>query len=116
MVLVEAFANGLPVVASRLGSMAEIVRDGLTGIHFEAGSPDDLAEKVKWMYEHPDECKRMGLNARRAYEEKYTPERNYKILSSIYNETVKENNYQAIKNKAGIFCLCVLMQHHMIKQ
>ena len=47
MVLVEAFSQGLPVVGSRLGSMAEIIQDGVTGLHFEAGNAADLAEKVK---------------------------------------------------------------------
>jgi len=46
LVLVEAFAHGLPVICSRLGGMAEIVEDGVTGLHFEAGNPDDLAKKV----------------------------------------------------------------------
>jgi glycosyltransferase involved in cell wall biosynthesis len=90
MVLVEAFAHGLPVVASRLGSMAEIVVDGETGIHCEPGNPRALAEKARWMFEHPEECRRMGENARKAYEDKYTPEKNYQLLINIYRETIEE--------------------------
>lgn len=88
MVLVEAFAHGLPVVASRLGSMAEIVDDGVTGLHFEPGNADDLAAKVKWLHSHPDECRQMGLNARREFEKKYTSERNYEMLMNIYQEAI----------------------------
>ena len=95
MVLVEAFAHGLPVIASRLGSMAEIVEDGVTGLHFEAGNADDLAAKVKWMHEHPDECRRMGENARKVYEEKYTPERNYEMLMDIYQQAIDERKKRA---------------------
>ncbi|VAX24658.1 Glycosyl transferase, group 1 [hydrothermal vent metagenome] len=90
MVLVEAFAHGLPVIASRLGGMAEIVEDGATGLHFTPGDADDLAEKVNWMISHPDERKRMGENARHVYEEKYTPERNYEMLIDIYRQAIKE--------------------------
>ena len=90
MVLVEAFSLGLPVVASRLGAMAEIVEDGITGLHFEAGNAKDLVHKVKWMQEHPAERHQMGRNARKAYEEKYTPERNYKILMNIYQEAIED--------------------------
>ena len=90
MVLVEAFSQGLPVVASRLGAMAEIVEDGKTGLHFEAGNAKELTDKVQWMHEHPTECHQMGLNARMIYEEKYTPEMNYKILIDIYQRAIKD--------------------------
>ena len=91
MVLVEAFSQGLPVIASRLGGMAEIVEDGITGLHFEAGNSKDLAEKVQWMHDHPDECRRMGLNARKIYEKKYTPEKNYEMLMDIYQEAIDDS-------------------------
>jgi glycosyltransferase involved in cell wall biosynthesis len=85
MVLAEAFSVGLPVVASQLGSMAEIVEDCVTGLHFEPGNPEDLAKKMQWMLSHPEDRRRMGQNARRAYEERYTPEVSYRQLMDIYN-------------------------------
>ena len=91
MVLVEAYSCGLPVIASRLGGMAEIVEDGVTGLHFEAGNAYDLAEKVRWMASHPDECKKMGENARKMYEKKYTAEINYKMLMQIYQDAIQDN-------------------------
>ncbi len=90
MVLGEAFAHELPVVASRLGGMAEIVEDGVTGLHFEAGNALDLAEKVRWMHKHQTACRQMGKKARLVYETKYTPERNYEMLSEIYRQAIEE--------------------------
>jgi len=90
MVLVEAFAHGMPVICSRLGGMAEIVEDQVTGLHFEAGNAEDLAEKIKWMIAHSEECTQMGNNARVEYLAKYTPEINYKMLMSIYQEVINE--------------------------
>ena len=90
MVLVEAFAHGLPVIASRLGGMAEIVEDGITGLHFEPGNAEDLAAKVRWMTDHPEECRQMGYNARREFEAKYTAERNYEMLMKIYQDAIDE--------------------------
>lgn len=90
LVLVEAFANGLPVIVSRLGALAEIVEDGVTGLHFEPGSPQDLAAKILWADSHPQELRRMGENARRTYEDKYNPAPNYQQLIQIYEEVIKE--------------------------
>lgn len=67
MTIVEAFATGLPVIASNLGSMAEIIDDGRTGLHFEPGNAEDLAVKVRWASDHPEEMQQMGINARAEY-------------------------------------------------
>ena len=47
LVVLEAFAAGVPVIGSRLGGIAEMVRDGVDGLLFEAGSPEDLADKIQ---------------------------------------------------------------------
>jgi glycosyltransferase involved in cell wall biosynthesis len=88
LTMVEAFACSLPVIASRLGSMAEIVEDGVTGLHFEPGNSADLADKLQWASEHPEEMIRMGKNARRVYESFYTPEDNYQQLMAIYQQAI----------------------------
>jgi glycosyltransferase involved in cell wall biosynthesis len=88
LTIVEAFATGLPVVASRLGSVAEIVEDGRTGLHFTAGDSRDLSDKVARLVGDPDERMRMGEAARRVYEEKYAPEANYEMLMRVYDETI----------------------------
>jgi len=86
--IVEAFACGLPVIASRLGAMAEIVRDGATGLLFEAGNAEDLAQKMAWAEATPDALREMGANARREYEAKYTPAVNYRQLMKIYADAI----------------------------
>jgi glycosyltransferase involved in cell wall biosynthesis len=88
MTIVEAFACGKPVIASNLGAMAELVEDRKTGILFEAGNPEDLANKMKWMIENEDACIEMGKNARKVFEEKYTAEKNFEILMKIYNQLI----------------------------
>jgi len=87
-VAVEAFACGVPVIASRLGAMEEIVEDGRTGLHFTPGDADDLAAKVEWAWTHPDEMQDMGRAARAEYEFKYTAERNYQMLMDVYERVL----------------------------
>jgi glycosyltransferase involved in cell wall biosynthesis len=84
--LVEAFGCGLPVIASRIGALEEIVEEGRTGLLVEPGSAGDLAEKIAWAERNPEAMRRMGYEARREYEQKYTPEVNYRQLVAVYNE------------------------------
>jgi glycosyltransferase involved in cell wall biosynthesis len=84
LVLAEAFACGVPVVATRLGVMAEIVEEGRTGLFFTPGDSDDLSAKVRWAFTHPQEMAQMGRRARQEFEAKYTGERNREGLLNIY--------------------------------
>lgn len=84
LVLVEAFAHGLPVLASRLGSMADIIKDGENGMLFAPGDAPDLASKAKWLLENPQQTQKLGENAKRTFLAKYTAEQNYTELMAIY--------------------------------
>jgi glycosyltransferase involved in cell wall biosynthesis len=88
LVAIEAFACGVPVIASGHGVMKEIVEDGRTGLHFTPGDPYDLAAKVRWAWDHPQEMAEMGRSARREYERNYVADRNYEQLSSIYERVL----------------------------
>jgi glycosyltransferase involved in cell wall biosynthesis len=90
LVTVEAFANGLPVIASRIGALANIVRDGETGLLFEPGDSGELAAKLKWASQHPQEMLRMGKRARAEYEARYTPQRNLHQLLAIYADAAAD--------------------------
>lgn len=96
LTLIEAFACGRPALASRLGAMAEMIRDGYNGLLFEPGNPTDLAAKAKWLLDHPEKCARMGRNARREFEEKYTAGANYHRLLEIY-EAARQNHDRALR-------------------
>jgi glycosyltransferase involved in cell wall biosynthesis len=89
LTIVQAFACGLPVVASRLGSMSEIVDHGKTGLHFKAGDEKELADAVEWASTHPAEMETMGRNARTEYEAKYTAQRNYDALMRISKQVIR---------------------------
>ena len=88
--IVESFACGLPVLCSRIGAMQEIVDHGRTGLHFTSGDPADMAATVQWAWDHPDEMRRMGDEARREFEARYTADRNYPILLDIYEKVMHQ--------------------------
>ncbi|HYD97613.1 MAG TPA: glycosyltransferase [Noviherbaspirillum sp.] len=86
--IVEAFSCGLPVIASRLGALADIVKDGVTGLLFNPGDAADLSQKLAWADAHPEQLLRMGQAARAEYEAEYTPEHNYEMLMDIYEDAI----------------------------
>jgi glycosyltransferase involved in cell wall biosynthesis len=90
LVIVEAFASGLPVIASNLGALAELVRPEHTGLLFAPGCAEDLAAKIQWALSHPDRLQEMRWNARQEYESQYTAQKNYQMLDSIYDEALSE--------------------------
>lgn len=90
-VIAEAYACGIPVIASRIGSMEEYVWENKTGILFKAGDSHDLALKMRWLLEHPEQLQAMGRFARQVYEKKYRARENYEHLMNIYREVVTEN-------------------------
>jgi glycosyltransferase involved in cell wall biosynthesis len=89
--VIEGFAAGLPVIASDLGSLAELVDHGRTGLRFRPGDAEDLAAKIDWALSHPTELARMRREARAEYEAKYTAELNYPMLMDIYARAIELN-------------------------
>ena len=84
LTLAEAFAAGLPVIASAIGAGAEIVEHGRTGCLFRAGDASDLADRLVWAFTHEGELADMGRGAREAFEARYTAEQNHKLLLDTY--------------------------------
>lgn len=89
--IVESFAKGTPVVASDLGSMAELVDHGQTGLKFRPGDPEDLARQIEHLMADRTQLPAMRAAARAAYESKYTADVAYDALMSIYRMASGKN-------------------------
>lgn len=72
IVFVEALKHGVPVVATRLGAVPDIVQDGETGLLVEPGDVDGLAAALAALLGDPERCRRFGELGRRRMEERYT--------------------------------------------
>ena len=100
LVAIEAFACGLPVIASCSGAMPELVEDRKTGLLFETGNPDDLAAKTEWAWTYPQEMEMVGRAARAQYLSKYTAELNYDTLMRIYDTAIRGSAFQEARSAA----------------
>jgi glycosyltransferase involved in cell wall biosynthesis len=90
LAVLEAYASGTPVIASRLGSLDEIVLDGETGIKFEAGNAGQLAASVMRLQADSAARKTMRARTRALFEERYTATRNFDELMAIYRRAVED--------------------------
>ena len=84
--IAEAFSCGVPVIASRLGSMAKILDDGKTGLLFSVGDAKDLANKVRMIFNNETLIEQMRVACRRKFCQNYTADKNYQVLKDIYQK------------------------------
>jgi glycosyltransferase involved in cell wall biosynthesis len=83
-VVLEAMACGLPVVATRVGGIAEIVQEGITGLLAQPGSIEELVEALLQMAGNENMRNQFGANARAYTEDHYSPERLPDYLRQLY--------------------------------
>lgn len=89
-VILEAFGAGTPIIASRIGSLAELIEDGVTGLLVEPNNPDELARRIHWANDHPGEMRRMGGNARDRYDTRYRGTSHLADLLEAYQSVIAE--------------------------
>ncbi len=89
MVILEAYSCGTPVLASRIGSLNEIVQEGKTGYKFSAGDIDSLASSLHSILSDPDTLQSMRKTVRQVFLEQYTAERNLVRTQKIYEQAAK---------------------------
>lgn len=86
--LVEAMGYAKPVVAPRIGSFPEIVQEGVTGLLFEPGNAEQLADRIRYLWERPDLCRTMGQAAHEKALREYSEDRYYSRLMDAYNKAM----------------------------
>ncbi|MDO8525691.1 MAG: glycosyltransferase [Candidatus Omnitrophota bacterium] len=89
--IVEAMYMGLPVIASNISGIPEIISDGENGFLAAAGDPQALADKIAILYKDPGLRNRMGLKAKGKIESGYLPQDYINNLQSLYLELLSKN-------------------------
>lgn len=86
LVILEAMASGLPVVASNSGGIVEIITDHQNGLLTEEKNSDDIAKKINWLLKHQEKRECILRNAKKTvdkYDYQSIAERYAKILEKI---------------------------------
>ncbi|MFA4948768.1 MAG: glycosyltransferase family 4 protein [Candidatus Krumholzibacteriia bacterium] len=91
-VIIEAMASGLPVVASNVYGIPEIVRDGETGILVDPGARDEIVRAISALARDRDRGARMGRAARKRYEEMFRIDRCVEETQAVYREVLRTDS------------------------
>ena len=82
--ILEAMAAGVPVVTTRAGGLAEVVRDGETGLLADLGSPDSVAAALAYVLDDPARARALGEAGRARAREGYSLERMVRETTDLY--------------------------------
>ena len=82
--LIEAMALGLPIVASDLSAIREVVEDGANAVLVPVGSPSDLVEAIASLATDPNRRRRMGERSRQIFLERFTLERSARRMAELF--------------------------------
>jgi glycosyltransferase involved in cell wall biosynthesis len=88
LVVLEAFSRGTPVIATSGGALEDVVIDGQNGRLVPSGDVDALAAAIRELAGDPEKARRLGRGARRAFETRYSPEINRRMLEAIYRRAL----------------------------
>jgi glycosyltransferase involved in cell wall biosynthesis len=86
--VLESFALGKPVIGANIGGISELVDHGSTGLLFESGNVEDLAEKISHLLDNTNLAVEMGKSARKKVEKIYNEEIHYKKLFKAYEKVI----------------------------
>ncbi|WP_026970202.1 glycosyltransferase [Algoriphagus terrigena] len=90
LVAVEAMMHGLPVLATSVGGLKDVVVDGETGFLVPSHSPPLLTEKIRFLMDHPEVAKQMGAKGNARAMANYSAEQYCKEVQSLYSELLRK--------------------------
>ena len=85
--MLEAFAAGVPVLASRIGSLPEAVHDGVSGLVLSHREPREWRAAVERLLDD-GEAERLGEGAWRTWRTYYGPEMGLQAMEAAYREAI----------------------------
>lgn len=94
IVAIEASAAGLPVVATNIGGLIDVVEEGVSGHLVEAGNIEQLAATLGKLAAKPETCVKMGYAARQraesCFDARKNSERMVQILEDVWESVIRE--------------------------
>lgn len=90
-VILEAMASAKPIVAVNAGGTPELIEDGISGFLVKPSSPQSIAEKAIFLLNNNTAAKKIGEEARRRVEEKFSVKKNSEEIQRVYSGLIENN-------------------------
>lgn len=114
-VIVEAQASGVPVVATKVGGVVEIIADGQDGLLVHPKDPEALSDAVLKVLTDPELAHRLSVNGRRKVEEKFSLEKMAQETLRVYQEALASPRILVIKFSALGDCVLATPSFEALK-
>lgn len=88
LTLLEAMEQSLPCISTNEGGIPNIIEVGKTGFIVEKQNPQQLAEKIEYLIDHPDTCRKMGIAGKKKFQEEFTLEKFENRMKDILKECI----------------------------
>ncbi len=98
--VIEAWACGVPVVATRVGGLVDVVEHGRTGLLVTPGRPDELADAITAMVRQPEQARGYAEAGRRLVGERYSLRQMVEATIGVYEEAVRVRRVLVVKLSA----------------
>lgn len=90
LALLEKMRAGLPVIVSDIEALEGLLTHGKEGLIYKSGNVGDLAEKIRYIYQHREHALRMGQHALQLVRDRYDLKRNHELLIRFYEDVLKD--------------------------
>lgn len=97
--VIEAMALGLPVVASDIPVLREVVDEDVTGVFARVRDPDAFADALEALLRDPYRARSLGTNGRQRFLDRFTVERSAERMSDLYDELVGTHGRQRVSQE-----------------
>ena len=97
-VIIEAMATATPAIGSDVGGIPELISDGVNGFLIAPGDEQALAEKLRWVFNNPDQTREMGRSARAFAKQAFSTEnylKGYRQIFQIGLPTLEQGEHAA---------------------
>lgn len=87
-VVLEAMSQGIPVIASSVGGVPEIIEDNIDGFLIPPNDPKELTKKILYALDNPEHCKEISLKAQEKVKTKFSMKKMITSLEEFYRKTI----------------------------
>jgi glycosyltransferase involved in cell wall biosynthesis len=100
LVVSEAMACEKPVIGTKVGGIPDQLTDGYNGFLVQPRSPEEIAKRILFLIDHPEESRRMGVNGRRTVREKFDIERRIDKILLLYRKLYEKGLWRARREQS----------------